>query len=410
MRQLLWGFLALGSAAFAVACGAEDGGSSDPASNTTGGTGGSVPGIGGTVSGTGGSVSGTGGGTGGSVSNTGGGGPLDLPEGPLTKRAACRAYVQAQCVRRSECRKDPVAGECTYALSQCPDLLFSEGSLRTPEQVVACAEEWLTFDCALALVGKVPSCTIPGSLELGASCIHPSQCASAACSGSTSQCGECIPVVASGAACDESNACPDGEECYSGLCELRVPEYWTPPTQGAADGQPCGPDTPCQDGFVCAANAALTGTVCRPDLPDGADCYDYLPVEAGYRTCSNSGNTYCGADFLCHTVPARGQPCAPVAEEYWLCAEGLYCALETTTCEPAPGRGEPCGNVRRADGSNSGTTCADSRCDAGICKEVREDGESCSEANVVCAGGTVCTDGICRATDELTVYGDLCPL
>jgi hypothetical protein len=290
----------------------------------------------------------------------------------------------------------------------CPDLLFSEGSLRTPEQVVACAEEWLTFDCDSVLVDKLPSCAIPGTLELGGFCIHPSQCASGACSGSTNICGQCIPVVASGAACEpDVNVCPDGEECVSGTCAPVVPEVSQPST-GAA-GTPCTVLTPCQAGLVCASDDARSGMICRPNLTDGDNCY-FWSTEGDYYVCGSDGAEYCGPDLLCHTSPGQGLPCAISENSASACGVGLYCSYDTGTCEEVPGQGEACGTLRAGDDSVAGYVCAGSLCDTGICKGAREEGESCAEANTKCAEGTQCADGVCRATDQLTIYADLCAL
>ena len=37
-----------------------------------------------------------------------------------------------------------------------------------------------------------------------------------------------------------------------------------------------------------------------------------------------------------------------------------------------------------------------------------EEGESCGAANTRCAAGTECTGGRCVATDELTIFAQLC--
>ncbi len=405
MRHVLWGILGLGCAALLVGCGDNDG-SGGPASSTTGGTGGNLSGAGGADTG----GTGTGGaGTGGSSSGGAGtGGGIKLPDGPLSKRAACRAYVQAQCERRAECSNDPTR-DCTWsAIDMCPDLLFSEGSQRTAEQVVECAEEWLTFDCNSVLLDKLPSCAIPGTLELGGWCIHPSQCASGACNGSTNVCGQCIPVVASGGACDDFSACPDGEICESGQCVSFVPVVLESNT--GAEGDPCYRNHPnCQSGLTCVSDDARSTTICRPNPIEGASCY-YAFTTEDTRTCDSNGETYCGPDLLCHAAPTQGQLCVVASSAQNVCGSGLFCSADTATCEPVPGWGEPCGTVGASGGSPGGQICAGSLCDAGICKEIREEGESCAEANTRCADGTECADGVCRATDQLALYGQLCTL
>ncbi len=340
-----------------------------------------------------------------SAGTTGGsGGEAAQPAVPRSKRAACRAYVTAQCQRRAECSNDPREDCTTTAVHDCPDLMFSEGSLRTIEGMFACAEEWKTFDCEATRVGKLPACVIAGAAEDGAPCIHGSQCASNWCSGYVNRCGQCLPVVASEGMCDPDvsiNVCPNGEHCPYGTCTPRSPVM---PLVPRPEGTACESDVVCADGLVCASESESSPRVCLPSLEVGASCY-FRALDGRARSCGREPtDPICAQSGFCEAASGRGQPCTPNSHGSYSCAVGLYCSSATEKCEPTPKLGEACGTVFGA----TSFVCAESVCRDGTCSAPREEGESCTEANVHCVQDTECVDGRCRATDALVQFAKAC--
>jgi hypothetical protein len=131
------------------------------------------------------------------------------------------------------------------------------------------------------------------------------------------------------------------------------------------------------------------------------------------------------------------------------CAEGLYCGTESK-CIREPGPGEACGVSNTGQGGYCDSTshcrdwnnadqlgtcfilggpgdecessgefltslgcephlrcaCVDNDCTSARCALMKEEGESCGDPTTECVKGTECRDGVCVATDELTLFAE----
>jgi len=115
------------------------------------------------------------------------------------------------------------------------------------------------------------------------------------------------------------DACSDGVQCKSGQCKE---------TQALTPGGPIGPITcsTCTDatdegdvGDACKDRGCRPGTICTiEDPPPPMPTYTCKKIVAG----------------------ARGDHCDLQA---FLCADGLYCAMQTNTCQPNGDVGATCG-------------------------------------------------------------------
>jgi len=290
-----------------------------------------------------------------------------------SKRHACREYLTAACERRAECSGPSGLDSCLENLALCPDYLFSDGSTRTVQGTLECAEAWKTLPCQSVQTGIAPACSTAGTRQPGETCGFASQCQSLVCAGTDVGCGVCLRLAALGESCDGVEVgCAAGLRCNLGSCET-VP--WSPDDVVV----PIAAGEACRFGDVCVA-----GYACLKDPPD-----DTL------------------ADSRCQIPPGPGEPCVYNAVGGIACASDAYCspsASGTRTCMRWPAAGEPC-----ASNSSVSTLCAPGdQCESRICIGTLEEGESCGAANTRCAAGTECTGGRCVASDELTIFAQLC--
>jgi hypothetical protein len=329
-----------------------------------------------------------------------------------------------------ECDGTDPSEPCREISNTCPDLLFSDGTPRTVEEIAACAVQWASFDCELYLAGEYPPCVVPGLRQPGDACYFASQC-STTCD-STSGCGVCaesdtpsnpepVIVVAIGEPCEEN------EQCETGNCAVK----------------------PDEDGNVGS------GKVCRgyPDV--GEDC-------SGVLSCIPFGGGYCEAsDLLCHSGPADGEPCGRDAKlDSAYCAPPLACRMDLDpepTCRQPPGEGETCavdldrsllicapgttcdldllvcrlpmddseGPVRDLDpdpptsrpaSADSCGTCPDGQqclcerglCETRICAIPAQIGEPCEAPDVLCHPATKCVAGTCQPVESQGIFDEVC--
>jgi hypothetical protein len=298
-----------------------------------GGSGGSgVSGSGGLASSGGGSVGSSGSSNGGAA--TGGATSDGGGASTMSPLAACRAYLATACHRVGECGGNEQL--CLGLQDKCPDLYFSPGSNRQPGELVACGAAWNTFDCGSVIGGAAPLCVIAGSRATNESCVFAEQCQSLTCSENNgTTCGQCLPAVATGAACDATVTCPADEECMA-TCVKPTPMADPPP-----------PAPPAEPGASCTGSCV-----------------------AGYMC---SGGT-CGA------APAIGQPCTSA------CAAGAYCDAGTCAAFAAPGAS--CLNpIQCAPGE---VCVTDMTTGNPTCKATRQVGEMCAGANDLCIPGAGC--------------------
>jgi hypothetical protein len=281
----------------------------------------------------------------------------------------------------------------------------------------------LAFDCDSVRRLRVPDCAkVTGSLDDGAACIAPDQCKSGDCNAAfvfTAACGECVPVLPTGAACDPSGAtageCPVGQHCDgpSSLCLDNEPSspFVLAPNLGL--GQPCTESAFCAEGLACQANApdATAGT-CVAAPPNGSPClYDL----EGFGQCA-AGATCPNPDgATCQPLGQLNDDCG-----WALCVEGLYCNTigddfgTSHTCLEPRKAGDPC--VR-----NSAFQRETSVCEAGLdcmyvddartearCAMRRDRGESCDGATAMCRPGMRCEASVCVAGASRGLFQSTC--
>jgi hypothetical protein len=286
-----------------------------------------------------------------------------------SKRYACREYLTAACERRAECAGRTGLDACLDLLALCPDYLFSDGSTRTVQGTLDCAQAWRTLSCENVETGIAPACSTPGTRQPGEACRFSSQCESLACSGTDAACGVCLRLAAAGESCDGVEVgCSLGQRC-NGTCEI---VEWTPheivPPKAA--GEECQYGDVCVDGYMCL-NDPMT--------------------------------EYLASVSRCQIPPGPGSPCAYNVVGGIACASDSYCSISTCQRRPAPG--ETCGiNSSVSTVCELGDECDENR----VCIGILEEGEPCGAPSTRCAAGTECSGGRCVATDELTIFPTLC--
>jgi hypothetical protein len=147
-----------------------------------------------------------------------------------------------------------------------------------------------------------------------------------------------VGAVAENAACDGSEECLPGLECWGDVCVR-------PPTEGQA----CHPQYDCASGH------------------------------------------YCADDGLCHRYQGSGGPCP---EGSLACGDGLYCDDRDDTCAPYLGNGESCAHASWACGDD--LHCSEAAGE--ICRPYPGNGGDCADSYGSCASGYYCgEDDLCHA-------------
>ncbi len=294
------------------------------------------------------------------------------PAGGATALAACRAYVEARCLKQDQCGLEPFA-QCIGLESLCPDLLFAKGSTATPDSVAACAASIAGLTCFQATFG--PRCLPAGTLPGGAACAFNAQCASYACSGQDKQCGICAALAQPGGSCGTDNIeCPEGQRCdgTSRVCVSNDPE--------AGTGLPC--TGACAGILSCITSSpnADAGT-CQPDPSPGQPCVYYVGLPG--LSCGQGFNAawcrFSGADQdsgVCQAPAEAGGPCGPRPQQPYnvaVCDQALDCRQVNggRACQSHGEAGAPCG-LLGGDlvGCDPMSTCSASPPDAGTCLAV----------------------------------------
>jgi len=342
-----------------------------------------------------------------------GAGSGGTPNPAASKLEACLAYVKEFCAATYKCDGRTNTGSCERATDpQCPDVLFSEGSTRTPASLAACAATWATLSCDDYEKGKQPTCITPGSKALGESCAFPSQCSSLACSATSGSCGMCVASAVAGGPCTVTSQCPGGQTCDGANCADGVVRSIV------ALGAPCDPTHYCDDPSYC--NSAGT---CAVYPTAGAPCNESGACATG---------SYCDANLQCVAPPGAGQPCLNVANIGMVCGGNSTCM--NNLCVALPTEGQPCfaagGAVDCANGfwchdpdgtrickalgstpdcdidydCGPGATCRDK-----LCKALIPFHAPCDADHLCSATQATCTNGKCEPVDSLGLFATRCP-
>jgi hypothetical protein len=324
---------------------------------------------------------------------------------------ACIVWKMAQCKRQIACGQ-PVHN-CLAETLDCPDVLFSPGANWTPAQATACAQEFATLPCEVALQYRLPACAPSGARGAGQSCVFDSQCQSLNCGlGSVGSCYTCSPAVKSGESCYENGPCPPGDYCgktetctsYAGL-----PAGPTGPTLG----------TSCKDTPICIDASYCNGETCQPlpgkSMPCGRDPRDqYSAWCAEGLVCDRLSQT-------CVPAPGLDEKCVlgPLlqAGNTWLCASNLLCDERFTPpykCRDYEGiacsTSWECGSERvcacSPDVSNVFCRSRDRTCRNE--KDLLMAGAPCSPDRNLCHPAFSCTDGTCVPLEAQGYFTQLC--
>lgn len=255
----------------------------------------------------------------------------------------------AQCERSHECGF-LFSYDCEgVARDNCPDAVFSTGSLRTIEGTIECAAELQTRSCDDVARYKFPDCVMNGEVADGSPCIYSSQCASGRCTGGPVNCGSCVPQLPSGAECSLADhggdACPNGETCVDGICQsyARSPDLPSEPGVGVTPvlpglGAPC--TAACSGDLLGVANDEGTERICRTPRTSRQPCYSVLAEPESPKTCHPAGELVC-AERSCQPLPSPGMSCLLVDYDYvcdGICTDGGACLAR-------PELGEACLNA-----------------------------------------------------------------
>ncbi|WP_146648708.1 hypothetical protein [Labilithrix luteola] len=284
-----------------------------------------------------------------------------------------------------------------------------------------------------------------GTLPVGAPCMADLQCASAECHIEyQATCGRCRSTRYLDQTCTgDGDSCIGGTVCSGGVCIL----------VGGKEGESCATE-PCQSDLYCQARPngntcvrqANIGESCVPEgtgtpcvretsycnfntrrctplrgLDESCDdpaackmgltCSDQTcrPISTGLldQACT-SGCQFdlpC-IDGICRRLPGTGQPEGASCDGQ-LCAAGLICGEPCTdeSCNSPP---TACRRFREGDPCTWGYECSGGMwCEpnragrSGVCRVLREIGESCEASSAACQPYLVCADGRCQTADTL---------
>jgi hypothetical protein len=335
--------------------------------------------------------------------SSGAGGTLGPDASP---RAACRHYLEMACRRLAECNDQATASLCFEAVAdRCPDYFFSPGSRRTVSSLITCASQWATFDCGRVFFNGSPQCAEPGTRQSGEACVFGSQCASLRCTAelSSSSCGTCLPAAPDGSTCAANTDCDPGLICVTGnVCA--PPPSRSPLPPPAPAGAPCASACPnctnyCVAGHACTTAPGTTDLRCLPLPGPASPCI--------HDRCRDGA--YCASGRQCVELPVVGEPCAAPVGGGSACAPGTICRPDPDAsyrCLSPIAIGEAC---RYAGSCVEGAECLrDNPNGTLLCRRIREEGETCSDAYDQCAEATACTAGRCVAAGELGIFATRC--
>jgi hypothetical protein len=163
---------------------------------------------------------------------------------------------------------------------------------------------------------------------------------------------------------------PDGQPCFHDYqCSRRYCDTLTQQCGRRANGQPCADDSDCQ-----RRNCDLESGLCG--LPDGQQCNRDEDCQGG--TCARDGcvtrqpvNGSCSRDEECISDRCWNDTCVSRCTDDAACGPDAWCEDRTRN----------------------------------ICLPLRDDGESCGDAENACRSGWCSTDGVCGKKPRI---GDRC--
>jgi hypothetical protein len=268
------------------------------------------------------------------------GGEGGHPEGGGTSlMQACIDNDQDYCNKLSTCSPfflQEVYGDmptCVMVLlPYCNAIVAAKGNGWTGDGLEACNTARDALSCTDFFYGKPqPSaCRPTGTITTGA-CLFDSQCGTGYCRiAAGSQCGNCVQLGNTGAACASTSDCDGNLVCANSACAAPVPI-------GAA----CGATAACQNGAVCFNGKCIqpggVGATCDAD-GGGADCdqgalgaycsagmCSAITVAMSASLCGGSPPSVCYASGSC-----QGGFCVPPIADGQSCDGGLGCTSPST--------------------------------------------------------------------------------
>lgn len=253
----------------------------------------------------------------------------------------------------------------------------------------ACSNGEEPADCVAALDGTVP---VGGDCQMDAEC----QGGGTYCKVDAACPGKCANKEQAGATCDRDDNCAAGLGCSESTSKCFVPAKEGEPCGGGGTAPDCGPGTFCigsedeakKTGTCMDSTAAFSGKqgdACffggKPACTEDLRC-----IVTGFDTSTGTIQTKCDVPF------ASGAACKPAIPD--ACPADQYCNITSPpldgTCTAKPGAGQPCG---KGLGDTADVCAAGTRCDGGTCKARQHLGGQCQE-DAVCYSEN-CVSGGC---------------
>ena len=229
----------------------------------------------------------------------------------------------------------------------CNAIVAAKGNGWTGDGLEACVAARDKLSCTDFFYGKPQpaACRPTGTITSGA-CLFDSQCGTGYCRiAAGSQCGNCVQLGNTGAACATTNDCDGNLVCANSACAAPVPI-----------GGACSASSPCQSGAVClpvqAADGGAAGKCIQPGGV-GASC----DADGGGTDCDQAvlgaycSGGMCGAITVAMSASLCGGSPPSVCYASGACQGGF--------CVPPIADGQPC------DGGQGCTI--PSTCNAGTC-------------------------------------------
>lgn len=313
---------------------------------------------------------GSGGGTGAKKADGGGGDSSAKKADGGTLTTACVDSVTKYCDRLQDCEPGSFAVDGYGSVADCVSdkIALCNGALtaphtgETPALVEQCGDGIAAMSCTDFIQGKtVPAC-LPqgGTIAAGGSCSSDWQCASGGCDrDSYDACGTCGVAIAAGQSCVAAG--PLTPVCPAGLLCAYLPGGTVPV---------CAPRVPlgaaCVQTEVCPDNAICdpTTSVCTPLPALGQSC----DRDMVFYCDPTQAAAWCYYDTCVPTVAAQsGQACGWIDGAYVRCSGGCLLTGDAGvgTCNPHPAEGAACtGDDFCVDGTTClGGVCATLSCD-----------------------------------------------
>ncbi len=227
-------------------------------------------------------------------------------------------------------------------------------------------------------------------------CDANSECPAGPCQVGVCDGGFCtVAPAALGAACDDDDACSDGDRCVEPAPGASAEDLVCEPvTPGCSDGNACNGTESC-GAAGCVAGTALScadGNACNgPETCDPAKgCVPGAPLSCEDDSNVCNGSESCQAASGCLSVGALN------------CDDGKACTTDscdaTLGCQHVLDLAVPCCNTN-AD-CDDGNACTSEACgNDGKCTSASNDGGAC-QLGSACGGAGVCADGVCDADIE----------